>query len=59
MREDVFHSTLDWQSRAAFRRGARKTAKLLEADRDVYEAWFASLSAVFRQNIQTPQVTKE
>ena len=59
MREDVFHSTLDWQSRAAFRRGARKAAKLLEVDRDVYEAWFANLNAVFRRNTQPPPVTEE
>ena len=29
MRQDVFHSTLDWQTRGEFRRGARKAWRLL------------------------------
>lgn len=33
MREDVFHSTLDWQSRAQFVRGAREAVELLNAYR--------------------------
>lgn len=33
MREDVFHSTLDWQSRAQFVRGAREAVELLAAYR--------------------------
>ncbi|MFA5138315.1 MAG: hypothetical protein WC728_03700 [Elusimicrobiota bacterium] len=33
MREDIFHSTLDWQSRAQFVRGAREAAELLKAYR--------------------------
>ena len=28
MREEVFHSTLDWQSRAEFRAGARKAQRI-------------------------------
>jgi hypothetical protein len=28
MREDVFHSTLDWQSKAQFNKGAREAFKL-------------------------------
>ena len=33
MREDIFHSTLDWQSRAQFVRGAREAVELLRAYR--------------------------
>jgi len=40
MREEIFHSTLDWQTRAQFRQAARKAARLLEADRATYEEYF-------------------
>lgn len=33
MREDIFHSTLDWQTRAQFARGAREAVELLKAYR--------------------------
>ena len=33
MRNDVFHSTLDWQTRAKFVRGARQAVKILKAYR--------------------------
>ncbi|MHB2025100.1 MAG: hypothetical protein ACYCPQ_00470 [Elusimicrobiota bacterium] len=33
MREDIFHSTLDWQSRARFVRGAREAVEMLKAYR--------------------------
>jgi len=33
MREDIFHSTLDWQSRVQFVRGAREAAEMLKAYR--------------------------
>lgn len=34
MRHEIFHSTLDWQSRAVFDRGAREAYKLLLALRE-------------------------
>jgi hypothetical protein len=40
MREEIFHSTLDWQTAAQFNRAARKAAKMLVADRGVYEEYF-------------------
>jgi len=40
IREEIFHSTLDWQTRAQFRRAARKAAKMLQADRATYEEYF-------------------
>jgi hypothetical protein len=33
MREDIFHSTLDWQSKAQFVRAAREAVGLLKAYR--------------------------
>jgi hypothetical protein len=33
MREDIFHSTLDWQSRAQFVRGALEAVEMLKAYR--------------------------
>ena len=33
MRDDIFHSTLDWQSQAQFVRGAREAVELLKAYR--------------------------
>ena len=34
MRNDIFHSTLDWQTRAQLVRAARKAADLLKAYRN-------------------------
>ena len=45
MRDDVFHSTLDWQSEAELRRGARKALKLLQENRADYEEMFAVFRA--------------
>ena len=33
MREDIFHSTLDWQSREQFLRAAREAVEMLKAYR--------------------------
>jgi len=33
MREDIFHSTLDWQSRKVFARGAREAVAMLKVYR--------------------------
>lgn len=40
MREEIFHSTLDWQSEAEFNRAARKAVRILATDREVYEEYF-------------------
>lgn len=45
LREDVFHSTLDWQSAAAFCRGARKAWRLLNDNRADYEEYFRQARA--------------
>ncbi len=59
MRDDVFHSTLDWQSREEFRRGARKANKLFQEDHEDYEAWFSQMRRVWdegqaRKTAETP-----
>ncbi len=46
MRLDVFHSTLDWQSRAKFRQGARKAWRLLNENREGYEDYFRHCRAL-------------
>jgi hypothetical protein len=38
MREEVFHSTLDWQTAAQFRAGARKAHRLYLDDSAFYDA---------------------
>ena len=40
MRNEIFQSTLDWQTAAQFNRAARKAAKILAADRATYEEYF-------------------
>jgi hypothetical protein len=49
MREDIFHGTLDWQSRSEFRRAARTAAAILAEDWPLYEEFFAKTRAVFDQ----------
>ncbi|MFO1432252.1 MAG: hypothetical protein U1F76_19270 [Candidatus Competibacteraceae bacterium] len=47
MRNEVFHSTLDWQSRQAFMAGARKAMKIFLSNRRLYEAELAFHQARF------------
>ena len=49
MREDIFHSTLDWQTRAQFCRAARKATKILAENRDLYELERAYARAIFEE----------
>jgi hypothetical protein len=50
MRDEVLHTVaLDWLSSRAFNNAARKAAKLLEADRAEYEAYFAGVRAAFEK----------
>ena len=52
MRNEIFHSTLDWQTRAQFRQGARKAAKVLEQNRALFESYRARSRAIFEQTQQ-------
>ncbi len=47
MRDDIFHSTLDWLSRTQFRRGAREAYQLLQENRAEYEEFFATMRRAF------------
>jgi hypothetical protein len=47
MRNEVFHSTLDWQSRAEFRRGAKKAWRIYQEDPEAYKAFRAQVQAAF------------
>jgi hypothetical protein len=49
MREDIFHGTLDWQTGTELRRAAHEAAKILAADRSLYEEYFAKTRAVFEE----------
>jgi hypothetical protein len=40
VREEIFHSTLDWQTAAQFCRAVRKATTMLEEDRETYEEFF-------------------
>lgn len=52
MRNEVFHSTLDWQTREQFRQGARKAAKILEQNRHMFQGFRAQALAFFDQTTQ-------
>lgn len=47
MREDVFHGTLDWQTRSEFSRGAKKAHAIYLADAAFYDADMAMRRASF------------
>jgi hypothetical protein len=49
MREDIFHGTLDWQTRAEIRRAARKAARILIQDLPTYEEYFAKAHTIFEE----------
>ena len=49
MRDFVFHSTLDWQSRSEFRAGALQAFEMLEADRPMFEDHFRLVRGCFEK----------
>ncbi len=49
MRDEIFHSLLDWQSEAQLAGAARQAAACLNADRDLYEFARSSALATFEQ----------
>jgi hypothetical protein len=48
MREDIFYSTLDWQTRDQLVAAAREAFALLQANRDLYESHAAEIQAAFQ-----------
>lgn len=49
MRDDIFHSTLDWQTREQLTSAARQAFALLQANRALYESARTTALAAFRQ----------
>jgi hypothetical protein len=49
MRDEIFHSTLDWQSEAQLKEAARQAATRLNADRELYEFSRSNALAAFRE----------
>ncbi|MEQ1853266.1 MAG: hypothetical protein ABMA01_16935 [Chthoniobacteraceae bacterium] len=49
MREEIFHSTLDWQTETQFTKGAIQAYRLLRANRALYEMHFSHSKAVFEE----------
>jgi hypothetical protein len=49
MRDDIFHSTLDWQTRDQLADAARQAFALLNDNRELYEFGQASALKVFHQ----------
>ena len=47
MRDDIFHSTLDWQTAEQLSAAARQAFDLLNRNRELYEASRASALAAF------------
>jgi hypothetical protein len=46
MRMEVFHSTLDWQTEAELKRGARQAYQLLKRNRELYQTYQREAFAV-------------
>lgn len=55
MRDFVFHSALDWQSRAEFRAGALQASAMLEADRPMFEERLRMARGCFEKVKSVPQ----
>lgn len=49
MREDIFHSPLDWQTRRQLREAAQQAAQILAENRPHFEAYFAKTRQVFEE----------
>jgi hypothetical protein len=47
MRNHIFHSTLDWQSRSQLRQGARDAYRLFLDDREFFETHYRSAREFF------------
>ena len=57
MREDIFHSTLDWQTREQLGAAARQAFALLNENRELYDFSRVSALAMF-QKMRAESATK-
>lgn len=55
MRNEVFHSTLDWQTAAELKRGAREAWAILEADSAMFEGHYREVRRFFQEAKQQTQ----
>jgi hypothetical protein len=49
MRDEIFHSTLDWQTEAQLADAAIQANRLLRANRSFYEMHFSHMATVFEE----------
>ena len=49
MRNHVFHSTPDWQTRKQFQKDAREAWKILESDRKMFEVYYRAARQAFEE----------
>ena len=59
MRNEVFHSTLDWQSGADLQRGAREAWAILESDREMFENHYRDVQKAFEEMRPAKSVIKQ
>lgn len=50
MREEIFHSTLDWQSEAQLAEASAQAYELLRANRALYEMHFSHVKTLFEES---------
>ena len=58
MRNEVFHSTLDWQSAKQLEGGARKAKAIFEDDREFFLQVYAERRALFRKERREAEAAK-
>ena len=56
MREEIFHSTLDWQTREQLADGAQQAQQRLEADREWYDLEWQCRKKIFQQMRAQPKI---
>ena len=49
MRNEVFHSTLDWQTEAQFSDGAKQAHTIFEANRSQFEEYYQTSNEVLEE----------
>lgn len=52
MRQHIFHSTLDWQSKEKLQRGAKEAWEMLEEEREMFEGYYREARQPFDEKAQ-------
>ena len=58
MRQHIFHSTLDWQTKRQFQKGVVEAWQLLEEDRQMFEEYYAAMRKCLEET-RTERVAAE